>query len=258
MTLGNDLVLLAIDPRRGKVSCPTELGVVLVAAELVDLVNSERIKVVSDQVVVTHSTTTGDALLDATLAELAEVEFPPTLPGWINRQRIGRTDRYLQVLGEERILRETREQDGPGRVFAADDRHRANLIARLKATAAAREPALEDQIFAGLAHAAHIPDLVLSGFSKRRMRRRLAAIAAEITAKVAAEHIDAYRYLPGCPPELAVDAPDGGHLDDTPTTLRLVAAVAISAVDEWTSAWQSTSHVSDDVRNAIRLSRLLP
>src|SRR5581483_8111929 len=71
MTLGADLVALAVDETRGEIRFATQLGYVLAAAELVDLAKARRIEAVGSGIRVVEELRTGDPVLDQTLARLA-------------------------------------------------------------------------------------------------------------------------------------------------------------------------------------------
>ena len=72
MTLGADLVTLAVDETRGEVHFPAQLAYTLAAAELVDLAKARRIEAVGSELRVVEELRTGDPILDQTLGRLAK------------------------------------------------------------------------------------------------------------------------------------------------------------------------------------------
>src|SRR5215469_16426249 len=97
-TLGEDLLLLAIDPGNGALRHRSRLRYGLMGAELAALAAARRIEISDGRIVVTDGTgvTTGDQELDAALAGLAGARRPPRPSSWVGRSRRHITVSYLQ------------------------------------------------------------------------------------------------------------------------------------------------------------------
>lgn len=85
-TLGEDLVLLSIDLRSGRLSNASRLRFGLMGSELVRLAASRRVDITDGRIVVLDGGPTGDPELDAALA---------SRPGGLQRRRPGRGARRL-------------------------------------------------------------------------------------------------------------------------------------------------------------------
>jgi golgi phosphoprotein 3 len=96
--LGEDLLLLALDAGRGRLERTYAISYGLMGAELVRLAACGRIGIVDDQVVVKSPAPTGDAELDAALAQIGEPPSPPRAGEWVQRVRPRITGRYLERL----------------------------------------------------------------------------------------------------------------------------------------------------------------
>jgi hypothetical protein len=107
--LGEDLVLLAIDPGNGALHYPSRLPYALMGAELAELAAISRIGLVGDRIVLTGpgglvGQATGDVFLDTTLAGLAAARRPPRPVQWVNRTRRDITGSYLNKLAAAAVI----------------------------------------------------------------------------------------------------------------------------------------------------------
>lgn len=96
--LGEDLLLVAIDPANGVLRCRGHLQFGLMGAELVMLADSGHIVIEGDRITVTRSSGSGDAELDSALAALAAARKPPRVRGWVGRPRRRIASVYLDRL----------------------------------------------------------------------------------------------------------------------------------------------------------------
>jgi hypothetical protein len=101
--LGEDLLLLSIDPRSGKI-VTDRLGYGLAGSELVRLAAAGRISIDRDRIIVAGVGPTGDAELDAALASIAGSRRPPAPKHWIGQRRTGIHEAYLARLGRARAV----------------------------------------------------------------------------------------------------------------------------------------------------------
>jgi hypothetical protein len=79
VTLGADLLILAVDEKRGTVRAPEHLRFVLAAADLVDLACRRRVEAEDRRIHVVEHLRTGDRALDTTLARLTDLRKGPDI-----------------------------------------------------------------------------------------------------------------------------------------------------------------------------------
>lgn len=180
-TLGEDLLLLAIDPGNGALRHRGRLRYGLMGAELSALAAAGRIDIANGRVVVTDATgaTTGDQDLDAALAALAAARRPPRPSNWVGHARRNITESYLERLAAAGSVQRQRGAlltkwpivDG-SRPSAA--RARVDAVALGYGQFDAAEAAL-----AGLVSAIGLSSQLYPGWGNRAVRRRLREIAAQ-------------------------------------------------------------------------------
>lgn len=204
MTVGADLVLLAVDEHRGPFKPTHRLSVALAGAELVDLARARRIEASTDtRVSVTDTRPTGDPVLDATLRALSSDSERLLMTFAVALYLPNRVEQHVSALlesGELRGRQLTMNLDGPpsfGVLHLADPRRRAELTDRLSAAADGQDDLAVDA-FGALAHIAGLSVAPWS-WSLRRPRR---------LRNLADWFGDTWRYLPGCPPELVLGPED--------------------------------------------------
>ena len=258
MTLGADLVALAVDETRGDIRCATQLGYVLAAAELVDLARARRIEAVGSGIRVVEELRTGDPVLDRTLGRLAAGSKEPSIGFWIDLAAPDRLAVHLAAMigsGElaGRLVRPS--LDSPARPVGlrVADSGRRKLLAEKLVAVALYESTLEDDAFGALAFAAEQTAHIAPVRSRVRVHKRL----KELTSWFA----DTWRYLPGVPDELALgdeDVEPGGvnPVDDEPWRLliRLAVPEATKRAAERTRKSESDNGLSKDVGNAALLA----
>ena len=111
-TLGEDLMLLAIQPDQGTIAARQRLPYGLRGSELVRLAASGRVEITSGRIVVLDASPAGDDRLDEALASLARARRPPQAKAWDGRPGSGVCDAYLARLAAAGAIREER-----GRAF---------------------------------------------------------------------------------------------------------------------------------------------
>src|ERR1700722_12801399 len=104
-TLGDDLVLLSVNPRSGRIMTNRKIDYGLMGAELVRLAAAGRVDIEAGRVVVRNAGATGDPRLDASLASLAGSRRPPKAERWVGHPRRKILDSYLECLGADGCLR---------------------------------------------------------------------------------------------------------------------------------------------------------
>jgi Golgi phosphoprotein 3 (GPP34) len=177
-TLGEDLVLLSINPRSGRLANATRLRFGLMGSELVRLAASRRVDITGGRIAVLDSGPTGDGELDAALASLARAERPAQPKKWVGAPRRRIVDAYLARLASAGAVR-----DEPGALLTrwriVDEARAASLRARLDAIVHGTGPAAdtEQAAFVGLASASGLGELLYRGWGNRPVRKRLDQIA---------------------------------------------------------------------------------
>ena len=181
-TLGEDLVLLAIEPDRGTIAARNRLPYGLRGSELVRLAASGRVGITRDRIVVLDGQPTGDAQLDAALAGLAGARRPPRAKTWVGHPGSHIVETYLARLAAAGAIREDRRAllgfIPALRWQIADTGRAADARARLDAIARATGPVGTAQAaFAGLASASGLGPVLYPGLAHRHLRKRLEQIA---------------------------------------------------------------------------------
>ncbi|HEX4791531.1 MAG TPA: GPP34 family phosphoprotein [Actinospica sp.] len=209
-TLGDDIVLLALR-QDGKfhTAAGQRLRLAVSGAELVELAAARHITIERGRVVVIDPSPTGDARLDAALADIQRSRRAPKASDWVAKQRSKHLGGYLAALAAEGVLRPERRKllgvlpsvrwpaADPGRVDAAR--------ARLDAIALSDEPA--DAVHAalgGLVHAIGLDKALYPGREGHSARRRLKLVAERDPASGAVH--DAVRASVDASVDAAVEA----------------------------------------------------
>jgi hypothetical protein len=191
-TLGEDLVLLSINARSGRLSNASRLRFGLMGSELVRLVASRRVDITNGRIVVLDGGPTGDPELDAALASLTQARHPPQPKKWVGapRKRIG--DAYLAQLASVGAIHAERGAFLT-RWRIVDEARTASARARLDAIVRGTGPiGTEQAAFAGLASASGLGELLYRGWGNRPLRKRLDKIArGQLTGPAAQAATDA-------------------------------------------------------------------
>jgi hypothetical protein len=174
--LGEDLVLLSLDPGSGRVRTAQKIGYGLMGSELVRLAAGGRVGVEEGQVIVRSPEPTGDPGLDAALTSMAASRRPLKAERWVGRPRRDICASYLERLAAAGQLRKERGLLTRWRIV--DAQRVADARARLDATI---EPGaqldLAQAAFGGLAHAIGLDAVLYPGRANRDIRKRFKQIA---------------------------------------------------------------------------------
>ncbi len=175
-TLGDDLTLIAIDPRLGRIREPWLVKYGLAGSELIRLVARGLVKIDGGRLVVPVSTTTGDATLDTALASIAGATRPPTPKRWISKPRPEIVPDYLARLASAGRIQ--RAAGVKARWWVSDLAAAADAKARLDAIATGTGPVdLTQAAYGGLAHAVHLDRVLYRGWDNRSVRKRMKQVA---------------------------------------------------------------------------------
>lgn len=174
--LGDDLVLLSVNPNSGRIRTKQKIGYGLMGSELVRLAAAGRADIEAGRVVVRDAAATGDPRLDAALASLAGSRRPPKAERWVSRPRHKILDAYLEGLAAAGCLR--REGTVLTRWRIADAGRAADAKARLDAIAAPTgRIGLAQTALGGLAYAIGLVNVLYPGWGNRGIRKRFREIA---------------------------------------------------------------------------------
>ena len=190
--LGEDLFLMSIRPRDGKLMTRGRIDSGLMAAELIRLAAAGRAWIDEGRIVAPDRTATGDAELDAALLSLAGSAVPPRPETWVGLPRRGIRAAYAARLTSAGALRvKSSRVLGTPRYQVIDASRAAAARSRLGAvmqsagTPAAGAPAagapadLAPVALAGLARAIGLGDVLYPGREGRASRARMAQIARQ-------------------------------------------------------------------------------
>ena len=103
-TLGDDLFVLSIRPRDGKLMTRGRIDFALMASELIRLAAAGRARITEGRIAAQDRTSTGDAELDAALLSLAGAPFPPRPETWVGLPRRGIRAAYAARLISAGVL----------------------------------------------------------------------------------------------------------------------------------------------------------
>jgi len=175
-TLGDDLVLLSLNPGSGRVSTVRKIGYGLMGSELVRLAAGGRVDIEAGRIVVRNALPIGDAELDAALASMVNARRPPRAERWVGRPRPGICNAYLERLAAAGSIR--KESAVLTRWRITRPQLVADARARLDSVAVSTAPLdLSQAAFGGLAHAIGLDALLYSGWGNRGIRKRFEQIA---------------------------------------------------------------------------------
>jgi hypothetical protein len=199
--LGEDLFLLSIRRRDGRLLTRGRIDSALMASELVRLAAAGRAWIAEGRIVARDQTATGDPELDAALLGLAGATSPPRPETWVGLPRRGIRAAYAARLASAGALRlESSRVLGPPRFHVGTPRYRVTDTSRAAAarsrldavtpSAAAPssgppssgpppDPDSAQAALAGLASAIGLGEVLYRGREGRAQRARLAQIARQ-------------------------------------------------------------------------------
>lgn len=194
--LGEDLFLLAIRRRDGKLLTRGRIDSALMASELIRLAAAGRVWIAEGRIAPEDQTATGDPELDVALRSLAGATFPPRPETWVGLPRHGVRAAYATRLASagalrpepSRVLGTPRFHLGTPRYRVIDTSRAAAARSRLDAvTQPSGAPSCGPQpdpdpaqaALAGLASAIGLGDVLYPGREGRAERARLAQAARQ-------------------------------------------------------------------------------
>ena len=188
MTLGEDLLLLAVHPRNGRIRNVERMTPALRALELIELSLAGRITLEQGRVAATDPSPIGHRLLDHALRELSAEEKPPKVEVWLRgKVTPGTLGQYIALLGRQRVIRVEHRGQGLARstwITVRDQERSAEARARIDRVAHGEASATaEDQALAGIVHVCGLASQLYRGPHRLVARRRLArfTVPHEIT-----------------------------------------------------------------------------
>jgi hypothetical protein len=188
MTLGEDLLLLAVHPRSGRVRNVERMAPALRALEVVELSLAERIGLERGRIQVNDSSPVGHRLLDRALSALSGQAKPTTLKEWLGRSAAesGVLGQYWALLGRQQVVRIGHRGQGLARATVVTVRdHERYTQARARIDRVAHREASAtagDQALAGIVHACGLSRQLCPGPHRLVARRRLARFADHLEA----------------------------------------------------------------------------
>jgi hypothetical protein len=184
VTVGVDLLLLAIDRNLHVVRDRPAVTYGVMSADLAELAAARRVEVlvqrwsIWDKIHATDPRPTGDPLLDSALAALVAARRPPALVSWIREPRTGLLDDYLAHLTAQGVVRPYRRrytrQITHTEAALTDPDRQAQARARVDrfvAGSGAANPL--DWALAGLLHECTLGSLLYPGRANRDAYRAL-------------------------------------------------------------------------------------
>jgi Golgi phosphoprotein 3 (GPP34) len=111
-TLGEDLLLLALDEKKGTLVSGALQGLpeALAGAVIMDLTLLERLTLHGRALVVSDPTPTGDDLLDEALSRIASARRPRSVSHWVGNLRLKQRRRLLERLVARGVLRRHKDR----------------------------------------------------------------------------------------------------------------------------------------------------
>ena len=196
--LGEDMFLLSIRRRDGKLLARGRIDSALMASELIRLAAAGRAWIAEGRIVARDQTATGDPELDAALLSLAGATFPPRPETWLGLPRRGIRAAYAARLTSAGVLRVESRVLGTARYHVGIPRYRVIDASRVAAarsrldavTQSAGPPTTRPEYsgpqsdpgpiraaLAGLASTIGLGDVLYPGREGRASRARMAQIA---------------------------------------------------------------------------------
>ena len=180
MTLGEDLLLLAVHPRNGRVRNVERMSPALRALQLIELSLAGRVAVEQGRIATKNPLPVGHRLLDNSLSSLSAEAKPPKVEAWLRGKsaEAGALGQYIALLGRQQVIRV--EYRGQGlarstRITVRDHERLAEAWARLDAVAHGDASAtVEDRALAGIVHVCGLGSHLYRGPHRVLARRRLA------------------------------------------------------------------------------------
>lgn len=193
-TLGADLLLVAVNPRTGRIWTIERIGFALRAVELIELTLAGRVALAGERITVRDPEPLGEPRLDEALETARMWVSGPTVDEWLRERSAesgpGIVRRYLDSLVDEGAVRVESKGEGVAlrtRIGVLDEERRAAVVARIDAvaqeaaysaaTADASDVAPRDRALAGVVHACGLGQHLFRGLRGRAVRRGLDRLA---------------------------------------------------------------------------------
>lgn len=189
-SLGEDLVLVAIEQATGVLRGRGNVQYGLMGAELVMLATAGLVEVADGRIVeVTPGQATGDPELDAALGGIALARKPPRLRHWVATPRANITRTYLARLVAEGAIGDREGSVLRPRWPVRDAARAASVRARLDAVALGTgDVDSGEAAFAGIANAIGLGRVMYRGADNRPVRKRLRDLTKNDLAASAVWH----------------------------------------------------------------------
>ncbi|WP_194912925.1 GOLPH3/VPS74 family protein [Catenulispora rubra] len=180
MTIGDDLLLLAISPRDGRVQAAEAMGPALRGAEALDLSLAGRVAVAEGRIAVADPRPIGHPLVDRSLATLHAEGGAPRLQAWFSERPTepAALHQYVTLLADRGVIRIERRGDAGGRVRSrlvlVDLERCAYVRTRVENVSSPGDRAL-----GSIVHACGLDEELYPGLRGRSARRRLARLTED-------------------------------------------------------------------------------
>ncbi len=179
VTIGDDLLLLAINPRDGRVQAAECLGTALRGAEALDLSLARRVAVADGRITVADPRPLGHPLVDRALATLHAEGTAPRLQTWFAERPTEPAvlHQYVTLLADRGVIRIERRGDGGRtrtRLVLVDRERSAYVHTRIENIASNGDRAL-----GSIVHACGLDEYLYPGLRGRSARRRLARLTED-------------------------------------------------------------------------------
>lgn len=184
MGMGADLILLAIDDRRGEIRNSRYVAFTMAAAELIELAITECIALSGGRLTVLRMDGAANPHLAAALTKIADSREPVTVAAWLGK---GGELRRVRDCVLELVRAGAVEVDDPSKGMAGERAMRLHIaepgpakaaVDRFVAVARGAFTSAADEAFAALADAAGLTRMHLNGLTNRRARARMSTLTA--------------------------------------------------------------------------------
>jgi hypothetical protein len=176
VTIGDDLLLLAINPRDGRVQAAEHMGTALRGAEALDLCLARRVVGGDGRISVGDPRPIGHPLVDRSLASLHAEGGATRLPAWFAERptEAAVLTQYVTLLADRGVIRIERRGDGGRsrtRLELVDLERCAYVRTKIENVASAGDRAL-----GAVVHACGLDEYLYPGLRGRSARRRLSRL----------------------------------------------------------------------------------
>lgn len=179
VTIGDDLLLLAINPRDGRVHAAEHMGTALRGAEALDLSLARRVAVADGRISVADPRPLGHPLVDRSLATLYAEGGATWLQAWFAERPTEPAvlNQYVTLLADRGVIRIDRRGDGGRgrtRLVPLDTERCAYVRNRIENVAS-----FGDRALGSMVHACGLAEYLYPGLRGRSARRRLSRLAED-------------------------------------------------------------------------------